>query len=1106
MSDDPSNTTTSANQYELSHAIIDNINHTVGQRLRDCIQSDSSLSIVSAYFTIYAYEALRKELEGVRNLRFLYGDPTGINKPDPSNVIPTHFRLTQDNGIELSHSLAQKAIARECKNWIERRVEIRTIRQTNFLHGKLYHIESDKDSVTIVGSSNFTKSGLGEGHRSNVELNLDVRAKQDRDSLLAWFDDLWEHESYTEDVKQAVLEELDRLIQPFSPRFIYYKTLYHIFKDDFETYKETQDSLHGVHLLNTQIWGRLYSFQKTGAKTAINRLKKFNGCIIADSVGLGKTWTALAVIKYFELQSDRVLVLCPKRLENNWVRYTARAGQYNNPFDKDQFDYTVLAHTDLSRYEGFSGQIDLGNFNWGMFKLIVIDESHNFRNISQDSKDESGNLIRHSRYNRLLEHVIKAGVNSKLLLLSATPVNTSLQDLRNQIYLITKKRDGVFRDLLGISNLQHMFKVAQQAFVQWQRRENQDKSTLLNNLGGDFLSLLDATSIARSRRHIQEFYSDDMSDIKGFPRRLAPINLDVQTDSQGEFSYDALHNRLDDFKLSVYSPSEYLVDRSSLNSERIQWNYDQGDRERALVGMMRVNLLKRLESSVAAFTLTTERILKKMESILEAIQRFRDREIDEEIEPYPNDDDDDDEFLIGMKRKYKLKDLDIQSWELDLLDDMKVFSELLTNAMKVTVDRDEKLIQLKAKLKEKVSRANSNDDEYSNKKAIVFTTFADTANYLYENLEDWVCNTLGLNIALVTGSQLNKSSTGTTQFREILERFAPKGQETKSKYEEIDILIATDCISEGQNLQDCDLIVNYDIHWNPVRLMQRFGRIDRLNSDNATVSMINFWPTDDLESYLNLKYRVEARAALADACATGMEDPLNTENFELNKKSSTVDLKFRDRQLLMMRDEILDIEEGEDNIAMNDFTLDDFIAELLQYMEENSKELENAPLGVFAVADINHTSNQIQDFSSVSPGAIFCLRNTSIEVPQNAQQLSPYFLIYVCEDGRVFSSILQAKQCLSLLRYIASGKSDSNKRLEDVFNRSTLQGRQLHKYDTLLKNALKHIDSAMQEREMNRLTKNREGLITNKTDTEHDWELVTWLVILENKTIGSYEG
>ena len=471
-----------------------------------------------------------------------------------------------------------------------------------------------------------------------------------------------------------------------------------------------------------------------------------------------------------------------------------------------------------------------------------------------------------------------------------------------------------------------------------------------------------------------------MDTIKRFPRRLPPQNIDVETDSHGKFSYDELYSRLQDLKLSVYLPSDYLLDRSVLDREKEQWNYDQGDRERALVGMMRVNLLKRLESSVHAFRLTTRRILDKILDILEAIQKYREKGLDEVLTPFPSDDEDDEEFLIGAKRQYNLADLDIKTWESELLDDKKVFATLLNKAEQVTVERDKKLSELKVKLQEKSDRASSNEKEYSNRKVIVFTTFADTAHYLYENLETWVLETLDLNIALVTGSEINRSTTNTSQFRRILEQFAPLGQEVTQSDNEIDILIATDCLSEGQNLQDCDLVVNYDIHWNPVRLMQRFGRIDRLGSQNTTVSMINFWPTKDLEAYLNLKYRVEARAALADACATGLEDPLNTEYD--TKIASEIDLSFRDLQLAKMRDEILDIEDVEENISISDLTLDDFVEELLQYIRQNQKALENAPQGIFAVVDNTDTSRSEHEFSPVSQGTIFCLRNTKLELPQ----------------------------------------------------------------------------------------------------------------------------
>ena len=938
-------------------AIVDNRKRRVGDFLLDSIKPGSHLSIVSAYFTIYAYEALRDVVEKAGRIRFLYGEPTVTGTPDPGGDGSKSFRLNEDGGMKLQQALAQKPLAQACAAWIRQQVKIRTISRTNFLHGKLYHVTQETESTALTGSSNFTLRGLGFGTAPNVELNLELRNDEDRAALLGWFDDLWNDESLTRDAKADVLAALDRLGRPYAPEFVYYKTLFHVFEAWLERHVERDGLFYDIHLHDTEIWKALYAFQRDGATSAINRLLRHNGCIIADSVGLGKTWTALAVIKFFELRNERVLVLCPKRLEDNWARYTAWASSRNNPFEKDRLNYAVRAHTDLSRYEGRAGAVDLAQFNWGAFDLIVIDESHNFRNEGRDRRDDAGNLIRRSRYNRLLEEALKGGVQTKVLMLSATPVNTSLRDLRNQVYLMTEKRQDAFREVLGIGNIQSMFGVAQREFQQWERARltsrDPDKAALLERLGADFLALLDAVSFARSREHVRRYYPEVTATIGGFPRRARPQNLHPPSDTQGELSYDDLHRRIGDFQLAVYMPSQYLRDTSGLDEEKATLRFDQRDRERFLIGMMRVNLLKRLESSVHAFALTMGRILDKMDNLDNLIEEWRKRGKTEEIDARPDEDEEDDEFAIGKGRRYRLDELDVDQWQRNLREDRQIFDELYRQAKLVTVDRDEKLAVLKRELQRKVEEAPLDKDGYANRKALVFTTFADTARYLYSHLEEWARNELGVHIALVTGGDGNRSTTGTSRFIDILERFAPRAQQAGSQDCEIDIVIATDCLSEGQNLQDCDLVVNYDIHWNPVRLMQRFGRIDRLGSRNRQVAMTNFWPTENLDCYLDLKNRVEARMALADAAATGLDDPLNRDDRTKDEHTEAVQLEltFRDRQLTRMRDEILDIEETDDGVGLNDLTLDDFVADLLHYIQQNREALETAPLGIHAVVD-----------------------------------------------------------------------------------------------------------------------------------------------------------
>jgi len=1087
-------------------AIVDNRVRLVGEFLRNSIKPDSDLSIVSAYFTIYAYEALRGELESAGHMRFLYGDPHGIGAMEPEGDETKSFRMNEDGGIELRHALAQKPLARACAAWIEEQVDIRTITRPNFLHGKLYHVSHESRNAALLGSSNFTRRGLGFGAVPNIELNIDVRGADDREALLGWFNDLWANKELTRDVKADVLAALERLGRPYAPEFVYYKTLFHVFQDWLERHGEREGLLHDVHLHDTEIWKKLYAFQRDGATSAINRLLRHNGCIVADSVGLGKTWTALAVIKFFELRNERVLVLCPKRLKDNWVRYTAWAAFRNNPFEKDRLNYAVRAHTDLSRYEGRADGVDLAQFNWGAFDLVVIDESHNFRNEGRDRRDEDGNLVRRSRYNRLLEEVLKSGVRTKVLMLSATPVNNNLRDLRNQIYLMTKKRQDAFWEVLGIGDIQSMFGVAQREFQQWEKTrkagQRPDKAALLERLGADFLSLLDAVSFARSRDHVRRFYPDVMKAIGGFPRRESPRNLYPVTDSQGVLSYDELHRRIGDFRLAVYMPSQYLTDTSSLDEEKEKLRFDQRDRERFLIGMMRVNLLKRLESSVHAFTLTMKRTLEKMKDLDRRIETWRAHGEATEVDSCLDNDEEDEEFSVGKGRRYSLNELDVDRWQKDLRDDRKVFEELYRRAKQVTVERDGKFLELKQELGNKIKEAPKDRDGRPNRKALVFTTFADTARYLYEKLEDWARDELDVHIALVTGGGGNRSTTGDSQFMDILACFAPRAQQAYNGGEEIDIVIATDCLSEGQNLQDCDLVVNYDIHWNPVRLMQRFGRIDRLGSRNRQVTMTNFWPTSDLDRYLDLKNRVEARMALADAAATGLDDPLNqdTRTEEEQRDAVQMELAFRDRQLTRMREEILDVEEAEDGIGLNDLTLDDFIADLLHYIQKNRAALEVAPFGIHAVVTNGASVGNNHLPGPIPPGVIFCLKRNGETSARTPNRLWPYFLVYVRNDGTVRYTFRQAYQCLALFRALATGRSDAAAALEDAFDRDTQQGRQMEKYDALLAAALRSIAGTFRDAELVGLARDRRAVLTEKPqhpDPATDFTLITWLVVTE---------
>ena len=602
---------------------------TVGDFLKSNIENGSSLSVVSAYFTIHAFEALKAHLWEIDGLRFLFGEPDFIKNLDARNTDSKAFKI-EDEGLQLDKPLQQRPIAQECADWIKDKVEIKSTRQSNLLHGKMYHIANNGVEKAIMGSSNFTVQGLGLGQsNNNIELNLEVEDDQDRQDLKAWFDDVWNDDERVEDVKKKVIDRLEKLGDDQAPEFIYYKTLYELFRDELETRMNNEQKLEDTHLYDTKIWDTLYAFQQDGVKSVIARLLRHNGCILADSVGLGKTYTALAVIKFFELRNDRVLVLCPKKLRENWALYPVHYSQLNNPFEEDKFGYSLLAHTDLSRYSGDADGTDLAGFNWSNFDLVVIDESHNFRNDTKPERDDAGNITRHSRYTRLLEEVIKEGAQTKVLMLSATPVNTSLIDLRNQIYLMTEKREDAFQKSLGISNIRALLGQAQRTFKAWEDNPDagggRDKSKLLNELGADFFQLLGGVSIARSRRHIKSFYADEIERIGEFPKQPKPENHHPLTDLNGELSYKYLADQIEKFSLSVYTPSSYVISEEAIQRlarEKEAFRFNQLDREKFLIGMMQTNFLKRLESSAHSLTETLERTIGKIDDLLEKIDRY----------------------------------------------------------------------------------------------------------------------------------------------------------------------------------------------------------------------------------------------------------------------------------------------------------------------------------------------------------------------------------------------------------------------------------------------------------------------------------------------------
>ena len=1089
----------------------------IGDFLRGKIAPGADLSFVSAYFTIYAYEAMKEELDACHHLRFLFGEPRFIQSLDPDKTEKKAFHI-EDDHLELTNRLTQKRVARDCADWMRSKVDIRSVTQAGFLHGKMYHIDNAGVESAILGSSNFTVRGLGLAKcGNNIELNLEVDSNRDRQDLKAWFEDIWYDPSLVKDVKAEVLSYLEQLYQNHPPEFIYYKTLFHIFEKFLGDTGKTADELGKTTLFETGIWKTLFEFQKDGAKGAINKILTHNGCILADSVGLGKTYEALAVIKYFELRNERVLVLCPKKLRDNWTVY--KLNDQLNPFGDDRFRYDVLSHTDLSRNEGKTGDIDLSTLQWWNYDLVVIDESHNFRNNTPGKRDEDGNIVRKSRYERLMDDIIKRGVRTKVLLLSATPVNNNLKDLRNQIYLLTEGNDAAFKETIGISNLKETLRKAQTSFSNWAKLAPNKRKIrdLLDSLGADFFKLLDELTIARSRKHIQKYYAATIESLGGFPKREKPVSCTPDIDLKQRFlSYDRLNQEIGGYKLSLFNPSSFVGDEfKPLYQTSDRDPFTQADRESFLIGMMKVNFLKRLESSVEAFEITMENTIRKIERLEKKIANFQaapsqnpdSSELELELGETGDDEDREAAQVVGGKLKYRLEHLRLdgeKGWLKALREDKEQLTILLNAARAVTPDQDAKLAQLKTLISKKAKSPTTTKDGQPNRKVLVFTAFADTATYLYEQLAEWAQAELGINTALVKGSGENRTTflpggyTKATEFNHILTNFSPIAKE-RAKMSAmpqtggIDLLIATDCISEGQNLQDCDYLVNYDIHWNPVRIIQRFGRIDRLKSRNRSVHLINFWPTDDLNRYINLKHRVEARMALVDISATFEDNVLRTDDLEDLIQD---DLKYRDKQLLRLKDEILDLDDlSEDGLSLTSFTLEDFRIDLLKYLEANRDLIENAPFGLYTVVPPDPEVNVI------APGVIFCLKQTgTTAASETVNPLQPHFLVYIRNDGNVRFTFAQPKQTLEIFRILCAEKAVPYEALCHLFDAETNHGSQMSVYSDLLDKAVDSIVHTFRRRASGQLLLSRDAILPTRGEQateDSEFELVTWLVIKE---------
>jgi len=1085
-----------------SPKVLDNKKYRVVDELKEEIRKGTKLSVISAYFTIYAYAELKNELSKIDNMRFIFTEPTFVHKEQ--ELIREYYiernpeKKISGNEFEikLRNEMKQAAIAKECAEWLEKKAEIKSLKQANPAQPRLVYIENPEDNVSINGTVDFTSDGLGITPSNRLDSNMCLYGKDYTIGFLQAFNELWENTAAVQDVKDKVLEQMRILYKENTPEFVYFVTLYNIFNNYLDELTEDNIVKSRTGFKDTLIWNKLYKFQKDGVMGAIDKIEKYNGCIIADSVGLGKTFTALAVMKYYELRNDRVLVIAPKKLRENWTIYTMN--DKRNIFSGDRFNYDVLNHTDLNRTSGYSGEINLATLNWSNYDLVVIDESHNFRN----NPPVKGRI---TRYERLMNDIIKSGVKTKVLMLSATPVNNRMNDIKNQIAFITEGRNDAFASV-GLDNLELILRKAQTVFNKWSELPDQQRTTeaFVNMMDLDYFKLLDTVTIARSRKHIEKYYNLD--EIGKFPTRMTPENRYAVIDTEGEFPpIEEINKLIKKLTLAVYSPLTYVLPEKRVAYEK---KYDmvvgsnnsvfrQIDREQSLVGLMRVGILKRLESSINSFALTVENILNKIDRTIEAIeQRQLDYDAEMDISEIDIDDPEFESMMFGNNVKVLLQDMDLIKWKQDLLADKDKLETILLEAINVTPDRDAKLIELRTLIENKIK----NPINPENKKVIVFTAFADTAKYLYKHLAEEFASK-GIYSAIVTGSGDNhstlpipkelKKSVKMTDINTVLTLFSPISKECSKVYPEvneyIDVLIATDCISEGQNLQDCDYLVNYDIHWNPVRIIQRFGRIDRIGSLNQHIKLVNFWPTKDLDEYINLQQRVKGRMVLLDVSATGEENVIET-----NANKEMKDLEYRKKQLQKLQNEVVDLEDISGAISITDLTFNDFKIELMEYMKTKRKTLDEAPNGMYAVAKIDESISDV-----VKPGVIFTLRQVmGKEQTKEQNPLFPYYMVYITDDGQVQLSFLHAKKILDYYKKLCSGKNEVLKELVEEFNKETNDGRRMEHYSDLLEASIENIIGKKQDIGVSSLF-SKGGTTMQKSlfDGIEDFELITFLVL-----------
>lgn len=1078
---------------KLEVKILDNINQIVRDDMKSTIRKNSKISIAASCFSMYAYKELRKQLEEIDECRFIFTSPTFITekveKQKREFYIP---RLNRENSLygtefelKLRNEMTQKAIAKECADWIRRKVKFKS-NTTGENMGGFVTVENKLQQVAYMPMNGFTTVDIG-CERGNNSYNMVNRFEAPFSlSYIQLFETVWSDKDKLQDVTDTVIENITTAYIENSPEFIYFLTLYHVFSEFLDDISEDDLPNEATGFKQSKIWSLLYDFQKDAVLAIINKLERYNGCILADSVGLGKTFTALAVMKYYENRNKSVLVLCPKKLAENWNTY--KDNYVNNPIAADRLNYDVLFHTDLSRAHGFSNGLDLDRLNWGNYDLVVIDESHNFRNGAGTHAN-----TRENRYVKLMDKIIRAGVKTKVLMLSATPVNNRFIDLKNQLAIAYEgESENMNKQLNTTKTIEEIFKQAQRAFNTWSKLEPEARTTdaLLRTLDFDFFELLDSVTIARSRKHIEKYY--DTAEIGKFPERKKPISLRPQlSDLNTAIKYNEIYEQLMLLTLCIYTPSNYIF--PSKMKKYIDLTHNKGEnltqtgREEGIRRLMSINLLKRLESSVNSFQLTLKRIKNLIESTIDAIdnyEKYGTAKIDMyEVSDseFDIDDGNTEYFTVGKKVKIELADMDYKIWRTELKADAEVLELLTLMVADITPEHDSKLQELLKLISKKID----NPINSGNKKVLIFSAFSDTAEYLYENVSKYIKNKYGLETAVITGSIDGKTTIKgfKATLNNVLTCFSPisKGRNVlmPGSDTEIDVLIATDCISEGQNLQDCDYLINYDIHWNPVRIIQRFGRIDRIGSKNLQIQLVNFWPDMDLDEYINLKSRVETRMKISIMTSTGDDDLINPEE--------KGDLEYRRQQLKRLQEEVVDIEDMSNGISIMDLGLNEFRLDLLEYVK-NHGDLDKKPKGMHAVVPAT---------DELSEGVIFILKNINNSVNiDNQNRIHPFYMVYIGIDGEVICDYLNPKKLLDDIRLLCRGKKEPIKELCQQFNEETDDGRDMTEMSELLNEAINSIIDCKEESDIDSLfSAGGTSALMSTVSGLDDFELICFLVV-----------